>query len=93
MDTLPADEYTDVHGRRVRGYILDRHEFNRLCAALPRSVRSGVATASDGHVGLVAHAFAEDGDLPLAASYEVSLPGAADVALRSLMSRLAESLA
>lgn len=40
--------------RRLRGYVLDRSEFNEMRARLPRAVRRAIDPAPQGHVGLVA---------------------------------------
>lgn len=56
----------------VRGYVVDRSEFNEIRMRLPRSVRREVRPAPEGHVGLIAQAVTEDGGLPISALYDTA---------------------
>lgn len=79
---------------QVRGYVLDRREFNEMRMRLPRAVRRGVEPAPEGHVGLIAQAVTGDEDgTPLSVLYgSVPAPLAAD-GLSKLEQQLARQLA
>lgn len=60
-------ESSSVH---VRGYVLERREFNEMRMRLPRAVRRGVEPAPEGHVGLIAQAvIGDEAGTPLSVLY------------------------
>ncbi len=76
----------------VRGYVVDRNEFNEIRTRLPRSVRRGVRPAPEGHVGLIAQAVTEDGGPPISALYDTAPVSLGRQRLRELERRLTELL-
>lgn len=79
--------------RELRGYVLDRGEFNEMRARMPRAVRRDIDPAPQGHVGLVAQATVGDvGQTPLAYLYDHAPPDVAEQRLRELERRLTDQL-
>lgn len=95
MSLRPECEFSAGRGTRlVRGYVLERCEFNRMRARLPRAVRRGVRAVPEGHVGLVAQAIAGDeSGVPLSVMYDIVPAPQAVEGLRALERRLTELLA
>lgn len=79
--------------RQLRGYVLDRSEFNEMRTRLARAVRRTVEPAPEGHVGLVAQATVGGSDqTPLAVFYDHAPAHVAQQRLRELEQRLADHL-
>lgn len=95
MSLRPECEFPLGGGTRlVRGYVLDRCEFNRMRARLPRAVRRGVSVVPEGHVGLVAQALAgAEASVPLSVLYDVVPARRGVEGLRALEQRLIALLA
>ena len=79
---------------QVRGYVLERREFNEMRMRLPRAVRRGVEPAPEGHVGLIAQALTGDeAGTPLSVLYGSVPASLAADGLSKLEQQLARQLA
>lgn len=78
--------------REVRGYLIDRREFNEIRMRLPRTVRRAVQAAPEGHVGLIAQATVEAGGVAISTLYATAPISLGAQRLNELEQRLAREL-